>query len=404
MYYKKVTEDIVFDTFRKKYINSCEVNPESPLNKLDIELINEVKERRNRKYLNLIVTITSECDLRCAYCFENHLQRKAMSMETCIDLLNEIKGYIETNDIETIDCVLFGGEPMLNQDVLLFFVHEFSVYCGNMNIELDMMMTTNGIICDEEFFIELSKNGVTSIQLSFDGTENTNNRRRCAKIENCNPYREIMHNIIIMINVFDVISVKYNFDQENCNEYRDFLRELGDAVGEKRNKITIILETINKTPFAEYGKEYDTTGRELAIQFIEMIKETINSNFYFVTRVFISPCMHTANNSYLIDTTGEAYSCISSYGIEEFKIGKFNRDIQDVSIFKRNKYTKLDRIKEHCKNCCYIPLCWGGCAYVLKSGGKDIYKDVQCRRVYFDTIIEAFYNEITTKYGVKRIE
>ena len=214
MYYKKITDDIVFDAFSKKYVKCSEINDKSVLNRLSIEQIDAVKSRRNEGYLNLVVTITSECDLQCAYCFENHLQRKAMSMETCIELIDEIKGYIEKNNIKTIDCILFGGEPMLNKEVLMYFSNELSLYCNLKNIKLDMMMTTNGIICDQGFLIELAGKGVKSIQLSFDGTEKTNNRRRCAKDKACNPYREIMQNITILLNIFDTISVKYNFDQD----------------------------------------------------------------------------------------------------------------------------------------------------------------------------------------------
>lgn len=404
MYYKKITDDIVFDSFGKKYVKWSEMDEKSVLNRLSIEQIDAVKSRRSKGSLNLIVTITSECDLECKYCFENHLERKAMSMRTCIELVDEIKGYIKNNDIRTIDCILFGGEPMLNKEVLMYFSGELSLYCKLEKIKLDMMMTTNGIICDQGFLIELAGKQVKSIQLSFDGTEKIHNRRRCAKDKACNPYRELMQNITILLKIFDTISVKYNFDQDNCNEYGIFLEELEKNVGDKKERITIVLETINKTPFGDYGNEYDITGKELAIQFVEMVKKTINMDFKYVTRIFVSPCMHTASNAYLIDTTGEAYSCISSYGIEEFRLGKFNRNMHEASARKRCNFTKLDLIKNLCKNCCYVPLCWGGCAYVLKSAGKNIYTDIQCRKTYFDTIIDAFYNEIVLKCEVDKIE
>jgi len=402
MYYKQVDEKMYFDTFSKRYVPT--IAKERTLEKLSIEQIGIVKECRNRNALNIVVTITSECDLRCAYCFENHLQRESMSLETCTKLLGNIKRYIENNEIKTVECILFGGEPMLNQELLEWFTCELNTYCKNNNIDLSMLLTTNGVIFNKCLMEKLANNGVNGVQLSFDGTELINNRRRCPKDNKCNPYKEIMNNIEKFIEIFNVVSIKYNFDQDNSDEYPAFLIDLEKSVGEHKDRVSIILETINETPFEEYGMAYDVAGKELALQFVEMVKTTIEMGFKYVTRIFVSPCMHTSQNSYLIDTKGNAYSCISSFGIDEFKIGEFTEKIQEASARKRNEFNKVEKLKEHCSKCSYVPLCWGGCAYVLKSAGKDICKDLQCRRTYFDTLIQTFYEEITLRYGVNKIE
>lgn len=402
MYYKQVAENMYFDTFSKRYVSK--IDKERALEKLNIEQIGIVKELRNCSTLNIVFTITSECDLRCAYCFENHLQRESMSLETAIKLLENIKKYIENNQIKVVECILFGGEPMLNQELLEWFTCELNTYCKNNNIGLSMLLTTNGIIFNKCLMEKLASNGVAGVQLSFDGTELINNRRRCPKDNKCNPYKEIMNNINKFVEIFNVVSIKYNFDKDNSDEYPAFLNDLKKVVGEHKDKVSIILETINETPFDEYGMAYDITGKELALQFVKMVKITIEMGFKYVTRIFVSPCMHTSQNSYLIDTRGEAYSCISSFGIEEFKLGNFTENINEISVRKRNEFNKVEKIKKHCSKCSYVPLCWGGCAYVLKTSGKDICKDLQCRKNYFDTLIQTFYEEITLRYGVDKIE
>ena len=81
MYYKKINENIYFDTFGKRYV-SFPLKTRS-LDSLSISDISQIKKINSRFTLNIIVTITSECDLACKYCFENHLVRRAMSIDTC---------------------------------------------------------------------------------------------------------------------------------------------------------------------------------------------------------------------------------------------------------------------------------------------------------------------------------
>ena len=90
-----------------------------------------------------------------------------------------------------------------------------------------------------------------------------------------------------------------------------------------------------------------------------MIKLTIKKGLKYRTKIFLTPCMHTNYNSYLIDPEGVAYSCISSYGLSEFEIGEFSGNISETSKLKREKYEKLGELKSHYKDCQYIPLCWG---------------------------------------------
>ena len=66
-----------------------------------------------------------------------------MSIDTCYFLLNEIKDYIENDSIKNINCVLFGGEPMINKRVLKFFTLELNKLCRKMKVKLSILLTIN---------------------------------------------------------------------------------------------------------------------------------------------------------------------------------------------------------------------------------------------------------------------
>lgn len=100
MYYKLIDNNshIGFDSrdtaFKKEDETSIKLHSLTP------DQIVDLMDMHANGTMNLIVALTVECDLRCSYCFENHLSRRSMSMETCITLLNELEQYITKNKIK----------------------------------------------------------------------------------------------------------------------------------------------------------------------------------------------------------------------------------------------------------------------------------------------------------------
>ena len=166
-----------------------------------------------------------------------------------------------------------------------------------------------------------------------------------------------------------------------------------------------MLETIQKTPFQSYNKTYDIKSNELALNYIFLIEECIKHGFKYCSKVFATPCMHSSINSYLIDTDLSAYTCISAYGLCDFKIDYFSSiEIMEKSIALRKKILNNPKLNKHCGKCCFLPVCLGGCAYELKTNNIDITSNIVCRKKYYDFFINNFYERITKKYGVTKIE
>lgn len=163
------------------------------------------------------------------------------------------------------------------------------------------------------------------------------------------------------------------------------------------------MESIQNTVCNKCSDYLDNTSLFLAEAYIDLVSIAIKRNFNYITKIFSTPCMHTSNNSFMIDTNGDFYSCLSAYGIEEFKIdfkdGKYLNNYN-----KRNSFKRIDILEKKCINCEYLPCCYGGCAYELFVNGKNIFKDINCRKKYFDYILKLFYTNIYLKTGVSKIE
>jgi lipopolysaccharide export system permease protein len=106
--------------------------------------------------------------------------------------------------------------------------------------------------------------------------------------------------------------------------------------------------------------------------------------------------MHLSKNSFMLDTNGKIYSCISSFGINDFLVSSSTEDIVsslDSFVEKNNNFSILEK---HCEDCCYFPLCFGGCAYenynktgyrfsLDKFDDKKLVAHLTARSVTYDT-------------------
>ena len=130
----------------------------------------------------------------------------------------------------------------------------------------------------------------------------------------------------------------------------------------------------------------------------------LDKKFKYKSKVFNTPCMATSYNSFLIEPSGYCSCCISNFIQNELSLGKF----EDISIEKsytyRQKLNRIEILDKNCRNCDFLASCWGGCLYELSVCGKQIFENVNCRKQFYKTFLEAFYNEIYLVNGVSRIE
>ena len=216
--------------------------------------------------------------------------------------------------------------------------------------------------------------------------------------------KKYMIKVKMHTSIFEQLSIKYNFDQVNKDYYTFFLEDLENAVGINKDKIIIALESIQDTPCNDYEYYFDNTDKLLSKTYIDLIKSSIKKGFRYNTKFFNTPCMHLSKNSFMLDTNGKIYSCISSFGINDFLVSSSTEDIVsslDSFVEKNNNFSILEK---HCEDCCYFPLCFGGCAYENYNKYGTIRDKVNCRKHAYDTFISEFYEEIFIKEGIEYIE
>lgn len=109
------------------------------------------------------ISLTYRCNLRCKMCSIAGLlpQEEELSTEQIFHIIDEAKSY------KIKEIVLTGGEPFLREDI--FKICEYSYNKGIRSI-----ITTNGVVIDNDTAETIVKSKVSHIHFSLDGLEETN--------------------------------------------------------------------------------------------------------------------------------------------------------------------------------------------------------------------------------------
>ncbi len=91
------------------------------------------------------------------------------------------------------------------------------------------------------------------------------------------------------------------------------------------------------------------------------------------------------DNSLTIHYDGTLFKCVGMIGHQEYACGDVWSGMKDY----RRQY-QLDhwRKEEKCRECVYLPLCFGGCRFMAFQRNGHMAR-VDCRQDYLDATLEA---------------
>lgn len=193
MYKDKSTDEIVkyiLDTYKDEEISENDV----------LECIEDVKslenagklytpdtyegmafdfKNRNTVIKALCLHVAHTCNLNCEYCFASqgkyHGERALMSFEVgkrALDFLIENSGTRRNLEVD-----FFGGEPLMNWDVVKELVSYARVQEKIHNKNFRFTLTTNGILIDDDV-IDFCNREMSNVVLSLDGRPEVHDRLR----------------------------------------------------------------------------------------------------------------------------------------------------------------------------------------------------------------------------------
>ena len=352
-------------------------------------------DRPERKKPQYVVMPTYECNLRCAYCFQDHMRTdpsyrhllRAMSPELIDRLflamphLEKLQGLPgEQAFPRTIG--FFGGEPLLaaNRPVVTRIIakaHEAG--------PTSFWAVTNGTEIDA-FRDVLSPDGIGRLQITLDGPPVEHDMRR-VYADGSGSFSRIADNLTMALDRGVSVNVRLNLDRLNVLQLPELVEEIerrGWWGYERFHVYTAPVRPENdnvdkRTTFnsGELGKALRALGEtHSAVARVVRPTDEIKSH---ARRVFDAtrsgpPALRESfcgahTGMFVFDAFGDIYACWERTGDPEVRIGVINPDgtvtlNHSVHDLWRSRTVATNPV---CNRCRYAFNCGGGCAVLAAA-------------------------------------
>ena len=349
------------------------------------------------KYSDLVVTapikamclnIAHDCNLRCEYCFASTGDfgkgRKLMTFDTgkkAIDFLIE-----KSLDRETLELDFFGGEPLMNFDVvkqIVEYARSREKECGK---KFRFTITTNGMFLTDDKIDFINKE-MSNVVLSIDGRKEVTDKVR-KRVDGTGCYDVILPKFKKLVQQRDKDKdyyVRGTFTKYNL----DFSEDVFALYNEGFDQISV--EPVVSDP----AKPYSLTEKELSKIFCEyerlaarMLENEKQGGkkfnfFHFMIDLDHGPCAikrlrgcGCGNDYVAITPDGDIYPCHQFVGIENYKMGNLDEGTFSNDIKKEFASSHIYN-KPECKKCWAKFYCSGGCNannYMYSGGICNAHK------------------------------
>jgi len=366
MKYTQITDEELFEVY-------SEIEQLKSAGKLfSTDTFEGVAANKRKKPLKaLCLNVSHACNMTCAYCFAGSGKYggdgELMNLEIgkrAVDFLVENSGGRKNLDVD-----FFGGEPLLNWDVVKDIVKYARGIEKVSGKKFRFTLTTNGLLIDDDV-IAFTNREMHNVVLSLDGRPEVNNAMR--KLPNGNgSYADVVQKFTKLVEARrgKGYYVRGTFTHENLDFVSDILHIADLGFSE------LSMEPAVSKPDAPYGLSMDDLPmlcRQYEILAVEMLKRNKEGRgftfYHYILDLTGGPCIHKrlagcgVGTEYLAVTPrGKLYPCHQFIGDEKFLMGDVWHGVVNEKIQGEfggcNIYSRTE-----CRKCWARMYCSGGCA------------------------------------------
>ncbi|MBM7867815.1 thioether cross-link-forming SCIFF peptide maturase [Heliobacterium gestii] len=318
----------------------------------------------------LCLHVAHDCNLRCGYCFAGTGpfggDRSLMPVETGKQAIDFLLAHSQGRQHVEID--FFGGEPLLNFDVVKELVAYAKARAAEEGKILKLTLTTNGLLLDEETGRYLNDEGL-SVVLSLDGRREVHDRMR-PYVDGSGSYDDVAANLLAFVQSRggEDYYVRGTFTGHNPDFAADALHihDLGFR--------HISVEPVVAAPDMDYALQAEHIER-LDEQYRILSEEIVRRNqagqpinfFHFQLDLVHGPCLAKrlsgcgAGFEYMaVAPNGDLYPCHQFVGRDNYRLGNVATGMTGQAIAQSFADAHVYH-KESCPTCWARFLCSGGC-------------------------------------------
>ena len=356
----------------------------------------------------LCLHVSHACDLTCSYCFAGQGRFKGPAALMTEEVAKRAVDYLIENsgDRRNLEVDFFGGEPLLNFDVVKSVVEYARSKEGESNKNFRFTLTTNGMGINDEV-IDFVNRECHNVVLSLDGRKEIHDRERRAagsKVPDYNssdgytsvPRGTGSYDIIVPkfqrlvaartgkdcgdVKVSDIPTwVTRGSDTGNTNYYMrgTFTHYNTDFTKDILHMTELGFDELSMEPVvASHDSEFALTEDDLPIIFEQyeiLAKEMLDREkpftfYHYMLDLSGGPCIYkrisgcgSGTEYFAVTPQGELYPCHQFVGEAEYLMGDIWNGIVRTDVRDEFKMCNV-YARPECDDCWAKLYCSGGCA------------------------------------------
>ncbi|MEW6288779.1 MAG: geopeptide radical SAM maturase [Thermodesulfobacteriota bacterium] len=349
--------------------------------------------------LTLAIVLGMECNFACRYCFEGGQKGgKAMDDATADQLVSFIKQRFGPNKKKLL-LQIYGGEPLLYRKRLVSLARRLKPFVEGRGAELKIDLVSNGSLLTRQVVEELNDWGLDGVKVTLDGLPDNHNHFR--------PFKSGRGSFAVIIrNLQQVCGLTHirlggNYTNETYRQFGPLL-DLMAGHGLTPDKIehvnfNIVMQVQDRISANAYHGGCATINEPWLREAALHVREEVYRRGYTVPELGPQPCAVEIDDALTVHYDGSLYKCVTWIGHRQFKIGDIWQGVDET--YRQTHHLYHWQKEEKCRQCLYLPLCFGGCRYMAYQRDGHMGK-VDCRKPFLDATLEAMLlQDVRYRYG-----
>ncbi len=357
--------------------------------------------------MRLTILPTLNCNCRCPYCYESH-PVTVMTSEVVESICQLIRD--RAKRLSFLGIVWFGGEPLLCPEIVDEIGQCARDVSQHYGVSYEAGMTSNGFLLNERAIEILKRTGVSSIQVTLDGSRERHDRTRV--LAGGGPtFDVVVENVKNYLHAHPEhkVAIRIHLHGEDEEEVEGILKHAERFQGFE-GRVAFYFRTL----YTSHAEEWEAGSRrecELEVQkepsalVRRLVQEMAKRGFMqpiFAGRRY-TYCEADLRNAFVVRPDGYVTRC--TVAIErERAIGKLTRNgIQFFNVRRQPFDRKILLEREYCRGCQFLPWCWGHCAFQNVMNDEDALKH-RCKKAGGSLILQEVVEGLKVRYQQKRLQ
>jgi uncharacterized protein len=394
-----------------------------------VKMATKLHHLQSRLMPSYIFMPTYSCNLRCGYCFQDHMRTNPAFQHLLTTMTPEMvdrifaampqiergHGVPEDADLPR-QITFFGGEPLLahNRSLVEYIINK-ALSLGDTRFSA----VTNATEL-EAYQDLLNPSKISHLQITLDGSKIEHDRRRIYP-DGSGSFEKICQNISMALTLGVNVSLRMNIDRNNIHQLPEVAEEIIARGWDNYPEFSAYTAPIHASN-EKTDRQTTFTSWELDLALNKMRQEYPNMKVIhrpddslmararqlFTHRADPLPNLKASfcgahNKMYVFDPFGDIYACWEKTGDKKIRIGYIAANSEVILNEELNQTWRNRTVITNptCRKCRYAFSCGGGCA-VLAMNQKGKFHTNYCDSFAnrFRSCVAEAYQDFTTGESV----